>query len=123
LAEAVVEGVGNHGCEYMTDGFVVILGEVGRNFAAGMSGGTAVILNVTEDFENKCNKELVLIEKPTKENIKKAKQMIEEHYEYTDSIVAKEILDNWIEYQKKFVRVIPKQYKEITETNKTAKVS
>jgi glutamate synthase (NADPH/NADH) large chain len=122
-AEAVVEGVGNHGCEYMTDGFVVILGEVGRNFAAGMSGGTAVILNVTEDFENKCNKELVLIEKPTKENIKKAKQMIEEHYEYTDSIVAKEILDNWIEYQKKFVRVIPKQYKEITETNKTAKVS
>lgn len=116
-AEAVVEGVGNHGCEYMTDGFVVILGEVGRNFAAGMSGGTAVILDINNDLDSMCNHELVLIEKPSSENMKKVKKMIAEHFQYTESIVAKEILDNWTYYKNKFTRVIPTTYKEITEKN------
>lgn len=122
-AEAVVEGVGNHGCEYMTDGFVVILGEVGRNFAAGMSGGTAIVLNLNDDLESKCNKELVLIEKPTQANMEKAKVMIKLHYQYTTSIVAEEILSHWHKYQDKFIRVIPKQYKEITESSNKEKVS
>jgi glutamate synthase (NADPH/NADH) large chain len=116
-AEAVVEGVGNHGCEYMTDGFVVILGEVGRNFAAGMSGGTAVILDINKELDRMCNHELVLIEKPSVENMKKVKRMITEHYQYTESIVAKEILDDWVHYKNHFSRVIPSTYKEITEKN------
>jgi glutamate synthase (NADPH/NADH) large chain len=121
-ASAIVEGVGNHGCEYMTDGFVVILGSVGRNFAAGMSGGTAVVLDIDNSLDDNCNKDLVLIEKPTKENMSRVKKMVAEHLEYTDSMVAKEIMENWSKYRSKFKRVIPVMYKEITEVQ-TDKVS
>ncbi len=122
-AEAVVEGVGNHGCEYMTDGFVVILGEVGRNFAAGMSGGIAIILDIEKQINKKANQEMVLIEKPTKENMKKVRLMIENHVAYTDSMVGKEILNNWKMYQQYFVRVIPERYKEIIEGGDQIKIS
>jgi glutamate synthase (NADPH/NADH) large chain len=120
-ASAIVEGVGNHGCEYMTDGFVVILGSVGRNFAAGMSGGTAIVLDVDNSLEDNCNMDLIILEKPTKENMNRVKKMISEHLEYTDSMVAREIMDNWNKYRNKFKRVIPARYKEITEI-KTDKV-
>lgn len=115
-AEAVVEGVGNHGCEYMTSGFVVVLGEVGRNFAAGMSGGIAVIYDPENTLESNCNKELILIETPTKDNLDKTKELIKEHLEYTNSNTAKTILDDWDKYQKHFKRVIPIRFKDITET-------
>lgn len=114
-AEAVVEGLGNHGCEYMTAGFVVVLGEVGKNFAAGMSGGIAVIFDPENLLENNCNKEMVLIEKPTIENLNKTKEMIEKHIEYTGSKNAKRIMKNWQKNKTYFKRVIPIMYKQIIE--------
>lgn len=105
---AVVEGVGDHGCEYMTGGTVVILGRTGRNFAAGMSGGTAYVLDMQGDFATYCNKEIVLLEKL--EEIGDSlmiKKMLLQHAEHTGSKLALEILDNWDEYQDKFVKVIP----------------
>lgn len=105
---AVVEGVGDHGCEYMTGGTVVVLGRTGRNFAAGMSGGTAYVLDMQGDFATYCNKEIVLLEKL--EEIGDSlmiKKMLLQHAEHTGSKLALEILDNWDEYQDKFVKVIP----------------
>lgn len=113
---AVVEGVGDHGCEYMTGGTVVILGRTGRNFAAGMSGGTAYVLDMQGDFVTYGNKEIVLLEKL--EEIGDSltiKKMLLQHAEHTGSKLALEILDNWDEYQDKFVKVIPKEYKLVTQ--------
>lgn len=119
-ANVVVEGIGDHGCEYMTGGNAIILGDVGKNFAAGMSGGIAYLLAPElEAFQMKCNPELVLIERlQDEEEIDFVKKQILKHYQYTQSTVAKDISENWDYYLPRFVRVIPKKYKEIlTEHN------
>ena len=113
---AVVEGVGDHGCEYMTGGTVVILGRTGRNFAAGMSGGVAYVLDLEGDFATYCNKDIVLLERLEEiEDSLTVKKMILHHAEYTGSTLAQEVLDNWDEYKSKFVKVIPKEYKAVTQ--------
>jgi glutamate synthase (ferredoxin) len=115
-ATAVVEGVGEHGCEYMTGGKVVILGKTGRNFAAGMSGGIAYVYDKDNSFESKCNKDTVLLEKVEDENEEsEIKELIKKHYEYTSSNVAKNILVNWEKAKERFVKVIPKDYKRMMD--------
>lgn len=117
-ALAVAEGVGDHGCEYMTGGRVVILGPVGKNFAAGMSGGIAYVLAEDKDrFAMSCNREMVLLESlEDEEEIALLKGFIENHVRYTMSRYAQEILDQWNEKISQFVKVIPKDYKRMTET-------
>lgn len=111
----VVEGIGDHGCEYMTGGSVVVLGDVGKNFAAGMSGGIAYVL--TEDvkaFKRKCNLEMILFESLEDEKeIQQIKAMLERHTAYTNSQKAEDLLDQWEDSVKKFVKVIPKNYKQM----------
>ncbi len=113
---AVIEGVGDHGCEYMTGGRAVILGKTGRNFAAGMSGGMAYVLDEDGTFENHCNPETVDLEPlENDEDIDEVKQMIHRHAEYTKSDQAWHILADWDEYVKKIVKVFPKDYKRMLE--------
>ncbi len=113
-ATAVVEGVGEHGCEYMTGGRVVILGTTGKNFAAGMSGGVAYVLDEENDLYMKLNKELVSLEAVSdKYDVLELKDIIKEHVEYTGSKLGKEILDNFGEYLPKFKKIIPHEYKHI----------
>lgn len=108
---AVVEGVGDHGCEYMTGGRVVVLGVTGRNFAAGMSGGIAYVLDEDGTFPGRCNPEMVTMEElAAPEDEAEAKEMIERHWDYTRSRRARAVLDNWPEMKAKFVKVIPKDY-------------
>ena len=110
-AIAVVEGVGDHGCEYMTGGRVVILGKIGKNFAAGMSGGIAYVLDEISDLYKYVNKEMVGIEKVTnKYDVLELKEMIENHVTYTNSAKGKEVLTNFSEYLPKFKKVIPYDY-------------
>jgi len=113
---AVVEGVGDHGCEYMTGGRVVVLGKTGRNFAAGMSGGLAYVMDWDNDFELKCNREMVelsYLEDP--DETAEVKAMIERHKEYTGSKLAARILKKWEENRRRFVKVLPKDYKNVLE--------
>jgi glutamate synthase (NADPH) large chain len=118
-AIAVVEGIGDHGCEYMTGGRVVILGRTGRNFAAGMSGGIAFVLNVDGNFDYFCNKGLVdLSSLESIEDIKEVQSLISNHLYYTNSSVAEKILTNWDDYLPKFVKVIPFEYKKVIEEMK-----
>ena len=113
-ATAVVEGVGDHGCEYMTGGRVVVIGKTGKNFAAGMSGGVAYVLDENRDLYTKLNKEMVLFSEVTeKYDILELKELIEEHVKATNSEKGKEILDNFEEYLPKFKRIIPHDYKEM----------
>lgn len=110
-ATAVVEGVGDHGCEYMTGGRAVILGPTGKNFAAGMSGGIAYVLDEDSDLYAKLNKELVsLSEVTSKYDVQELKEMIQEHVACTNSVRGKEILDNFSEYLPKFKKIIPHDY-------------
>ncbi|GGF19569.1 glutamate synthase [NADPH] large chain [Halobacillus andaensis] len=110
-AEVVVEGVGDHGCEYMTGGKVVVLGETGRNFAAGMSGGVAYILDEANTFDQKINKELVHVDALEEDReITELYEMIQQHVEYTKSPKAQRILNEWEEMLPKFKRVIPETY-------------
>lgn len=110
-ANAVVEGVGDHGCEYMTGGRVVILGSTGKNFAAGMSGGIAYVLDENSDLYRKLNKEMVSIDKITsKYDVLELKEMIKEHAAYTNSEKGKKILEHFEEYLPKFKKIIPKDY-------------
>ena len=110
-ATAVVEGVGDHGCEYMTGGRVVILGKTGKNFAAGMSGGIAYVLDADNDLYMRTNKSMVFTEEVTnKYDVLELKEMIKEHVTYTSSEKGKEILDNFSEYLPKFKKVIPYDY-------------
>ena len=116
---AVVEGVGDHGCEYMTGGRVAVLGETGKNFAAGMSGGIAYVYDINGDFEEKVNKLMIEVEKVEVEKEKaELKSMIEKHVQYTDSSRGKQILDNWDASLAKFVRVIAPRYKELLAQGK-----
>jgi glutamate synthase (NADPH/NADH) large chain len=112
-AKVVVEGIGDHGCEYMTGGVVVILGETGKNFAAGMSGGLAFIYDTKGDFDSKCNKEMVNLETLEDSDYQLLKDMIGKQYSNTKSEVAKYILDNWETEIEKFVKVYPTDYKRI----------
>lgn len=111
--KAVVEGVGDHACEYMTGGRVVILGKTGRNFAAGMSGGIAYVFDADHDFEKLCNKEMVELEAMTDEDKEEVKAMIERHHRYTASEPAKAILDDWKTSASLFVKVMPRDYKAV----------
>lgn len=117
-ARVVVEGIGNHGLEYMTGGRVVILGSVGKNFAAGMSGGIAYVLPEAGDreFHRQCNQELVQLQfLDNYEEIDEVKRLIRNHYHLTGSLKAKNVLENWQDTVPKFIKVIPKEYKEMTD--------
>ncbi|MEI8394583.1 MAG: glutamate synthase large subunit [Rhodospirillaceae bacterium] len=137
-ALAVVEGVGDHGCEYMTGGCVVVLGDTGRNFAAGMSGGIAYVLDERGDFELKCNKAMVELEKisavseplgsvsevmtdPLRFDAARLRLLIERHLHYTNSARAKQILAHWDDYLPKFVKIMPIDYRRaVKELQATA---
>lgn len=116
-AIAVVEGVGEHGCEYMTGGRVAVLGKTGKNFAAGMSGGVAYVLDEDRDLYMNLNKAMVSIEEITnKYDVVELKEMIQAHVSYTNSEKGKEILDNFKEYLPKFKKIIPHDYKRMLNT-------
>ena len=132
---AVVEGVGDHGCEYMTGGTVVVLGKTGRNFAAGMSGGVAYVYDPAGDFEKRCNTTMVNLERvhsakdqgdvagwhsQSRDGEREAdeailKRLIERHFKHTGSTRARYLLDNWAEGRAKFVKVFPTDYKRALE--------
>jgi glutamate synthase (NADPH/NADH) large chain len=115
---AIVEGVGDHGCEYMTGGRVVIIGKTGRNFAAGMSGGIAYIYDMEGDFKSKCNLEMVKLKELNEHDLEIIHSLISNHYKYTESKKAKEILDNFDNTAKNFVKVIPSEYEHILNTER-----
>jgi glutamate synthase (ferredoxin) len=116
---AVVEAVGDHGCEYMTGGRVVVLGPTGRNFAAGMSGGIAYVLDETDDFDRLCNKEMVHLERlDDAEEIEEIRELIRKHADYTRSSRARKILAIWDEVVPKFVKVMPRDYKRMLQAMK-----
>ncbi len=117
-AEAVVEGIGDHGCEYMTGGKVLILGEVGKNFGAGMSGGMAYIYDTKSLFAGQCNTEMVDLEQPEEEDLAWIEQKLNEHYAYTGSVLAQEILVNWNENKAAFVKVMPHDLKLAMQVKK-----
>jgi glutamate synthase domain-containing protein 3 len=119
---AVVESVGDHGCEYMTGGRVVILGPTGRNFAAGMSGGIAYVLDERGDFAANVNPQMVGIERlETAAEIAEVRGMIERHFAYTQSTRARQVLDAWAAMTPRFVKVMPKDYKRILNCIERAK--
>jgi glutamate synthase (ferredoxin) len=118
---AVVEGVGDHACEYMTGGKVVVLGNTGRNFAAGMSGGVAYVLDETGDFATRCNAQMVGLETlEDTEEINDLYQLIEHHAKYTDSQKATQVLADWANLVPKFVKVMPKDYKRVLQAIEAA---
>ena len=122
-AFAVVEGVGDHCCEYMTGGRVVVLGNTGRNFAAGMSGGIAYVLNTSGNFDYFCNKGMVeLSPVGDREDLIDLQRLINNHYLYTRSELAESILVNWDEYLPKFIKVIPLEYKKVLEEMKLSQL-
>lgn len=120
--DAVVEAVGDHGCEYMTGGRVVVLGETGRNFAAGMSGGIAYVLDLTGDFPKRCNRQMVGLGKiQGREEAEAVRGMIEKHVRYTESERGLKILEAWDAMMPKFVKVLPSDYKRVLEAMKKVK--
>ena len=115
-ASAVVEGIGDHGCEYMTGGIAVVLGDFGRNFAAGMSGGIAYLFNENSSFdEKKFNLEMVELEDLQESDHKKLQGLLQNHLDYTKSPKAASILSNWPKSSKKFIKVMPTDYKRALE--------
>ena len=121
-AETVVEGVGDHGCEYMTGGKVVVLGSTGRNFAAGMSGGLAYVLDRDNNFEINCNQNTVdLVNVSEDDDIQQLKALIDEHFQSTQSAVAKKVLDEWEETLPYFVKIYPTDYRRVIEERKNKK--
>jgi len=116
---AVVEAVGDHGCEYMTGGRVVVLGRTGRNFAAGMSGGTAYVLDEAGDFKNRCNMELVALEQlADADEIEAVWKLIQRHQAFTGSECAAKVLGDWKHFIPKFVKVMPQDYKRVLNSLK-----
>ena len=110
----VVEGIGDHGCEYMTGGRVVIIGPTGRNFAAGMSGGVAYVLADRKQFMINCNQDMVDLDPlESEEDVDIVKSLLAKHLEYTHSHVANEVLNDWDVYQSRFIKVMPKDYKRV----------
>lgn len=120
---AVVEAVGDHGCEYMTGGRVVVLGSTGRNFAAGMSGGVAYVYDENGDFNTRCNLDMVSINGIEDEDQNTLREMIEKHLNYTNSEAARRILNEWSESIKKFIQVLPNDYKRMLENIKRVEES
>ena len=118
-ARAVIEGVGDHGCEYMTGGRVVILGATGRNFAAGMSGGIAYIWDPEDRFLQNCNLGMVALENvEAKEDIVELRDLIEAHRKHTGSRVAKTVLSQWPQVLSQFVKVMPIDYKRVLQARR-----
>ncbi len=120
---AVVEGVGDHGCEYMTGGHVVVIGETGRNFAAGMSGGIAYVWNKSGDFNLRCNKEMVELEPMDSDDVSLVQKMLQKHLDYTGSTVAAHLLKGWDQISKQFVKVMPIEYKKALQAQKETKTA
>ncbi len=118
---AVVESIGDHGCEYMTGGRVVILGKTGRNFAAGMSGGIAFVQDEAGDFAKKCNLEMVDLDEMTSDDYSELRIHIRNHFKYTGSLSAIKILNNWENEKHMFVKVFPKEYKNVLLEEELAK--
>jgi len=111
-AHAVIEGVGDHGCEYMTGGRVVILGETGRNFGAGMSGGIGYVLDEDGEFASRINPTTIDIDDPIEaDDLETLQRLIRSHFKYTRSQKADDVLRKWDSYAPKFVKVFPKDYK------------
>ena len=119
---AVVEGVGDHGCEYMTGGRVVVIGNTGRNFAAGMSGGIAYVMANKEQFQIQCNLDMVDLEELEDEDKDTVSTLLANHLEHTNSTVAKRILDDWGNSQHGFVKVMPKDYRRVLAAIKKAEI-
>lgn len=117
-ARVVVEGVGDHGCEYMTGGVALILGPTGRNFAAGMSGGVAYIYDRDRSFASNCNMEMVLLDTLDHEDLDLIKEMITNHLRFTKSDLAQELLSNWEQTGDRFIKVMPIDYKAVLEKGK-----
>jgi glutamate synthase (NADPH/NADH) large chain len=117
-ANVVVEGIGDHGCEYMTGGTVIILGDTGRNFAAGMSGGVAYVWDVNNTFIKNCNMEMVLLDVIDEDEQRMLKKMISQHQQYTQSDVAAHVLSYWSTAFRQFIKVMPIDYKAVLEKNK-----
>ncbi|XXG82352.1 hypothetical protein AAC387_Pa10g0323 [Persea americana] len=123
-ARAVVEGVGDHGCEYMTGGIVVVLGKTGRNFAAGMSGGIAYVLDLEGKFPSRCNQELVDLDKvEEEEDITTLRVMIQQHQRHTNSVLASEVLANFETLLPKFLKVFPRDYKRVLKNMEAEKAA
>jgi glutamate synthase domain-containing protein 3 len=112
---AVVEGVGDHGCEYMTGGRVVVLGKTGRNFGAGMSGGIAYVYDIDNRFGDRCNTEMVALESLDEDDRTTLRELIHNHLRYTGSATAKEMLDDFQRTSRRFVKVMPIEYKRMLE--------
>ena len=121
-AVAVVEGVGDHGCEYMTGGRVVVLGDTGRNFGAGMSGGVAYVYNADGQFERDLNTELVELESLDEADLEFVHGAVTKHYDYTDSAVAARVLANWPRERQLFAKVMPRDYKRVLTAIKRAEL-
>ncbi|HOM70952.1 MAG TPA: glutamate synthase large subunit, partial [Armatimonadota bacterium] len=120
-AKAVVEAVGDHGCEYMTGGKVVILGPTGRNFAAGMSGGVAYVYDADNSFASRCNLQMVELSRlDDVEEIEEVRMMIRRHVQFTGSALGQDMLDNWQSTWPKFMKVMPKEYKQMLAAIKRA---
>ena len=115
----MVEGVGDHGCEYMTGGNVIVLGETGKNFAAGMSGGISYVFDENKKFESKCNSSMVALENVSDTEEKFwLRKWITLHQENTGSLRAGQLLENWNKTVRKFVKVMPHEYRAVLETLK-----
>jgi glutamate synthase (NADPH/NADH) large chain len=122
-ATAVVEGVGDHGCEYMTGGAVVVLGPTGRNFAAGMSGGTAYVLDRNRTFKQRCNLEMVELESLVDESeIWLVYGLVESHLRLTRSPLAQRVLDNWEHLVGAFVKVMPTDYRKVLQARRAQRL-
>jgi glutamate synthase (NADPH) large chain len=112
-AKAVVEGIGDHGCEYMTGGVVLVLGETGQNFAAGMSGGVAYIFDPNRTFKQNCNTEMIDFDPVETTDFETIRTLLRDHFRYTASKKALDVLDNWAKYQADWVKVMPRDYKAV----------
>lgn len=121
-ATAIIEGIGDHGCEYMTGGLVIVLGETGKNFAAGMSGGVAYIYNPDGTFEKHLNTEMVSLDPMLEQDYRLLEKMIGNHAKYTGSKQAQRMLNGWEAYCRCFVKVMPEEYKKVLENNKMKEV-
>lgn len=117
-AQTVVEGVGDHACEYMTGGRVVVLGPTGRNFAAGMSGGIAYVLDESNEFDVHCNKGLVDLVSLEEDDVALVKGLVKEHVDLTGSTVGERVLKDWVQLQSKFIKVYPRDFRRVLEERK-----
>ena len=119
-AKAVIEGVGDHGCEYMTGGIIAILGKTGRNFGAGMSGGVAFVYDPDKTFQSRCNMEMILLEPLKIDDQNMLKNLIDNHAKHTGSTVAINMLKNWSATTNDFIKVMPKDYKRVLQSIEVA---